>query len=75
MSAASGNGPDDEPAYRRPIPPPEGWTADDPDRIPGLPPHAELIDGSLVLTGPQTALHGRCMRPGHQVVRPHRNLP
>jgi len=27
MSAASGNGLDDEPSYRWPIPPPEGWTA------------------------------------------------
>ncbi|WP_329545891.1 MULTISPECIES: Uma2 family endonuclease [unclassified Streptomyces] len=62
MSAASGNGLDDEPPYRWPIPPPEGWTADDLDRIPGLPPHTELIDGSLVFVSPQTAFHGRCMR-------------
>ncbi len=38
MSAASENGLDDERAYRSPIPPPEGWTADDLDRIPDLPP-------------------------------------
>ncbi|WP_329301330.1 Uma2 family endonuclease [Streptomyces sp. NBC_00659] len=62
MSAASENGLDDEPAYRWPIPPLEGWTADDLDRIPGLPPHTELIDGSLVFMSPQTAFHGRCMR-------------
>lgn len=36
MSAVSDNEPDgrldDEPEYRWPIPPPEGWTADDLDR-------------------------------------------
>ncbi|MEV2255839.1 Uma2 family endonuclease [Streptomyces sp. NPDC050147] len=62
MSAASGNGLEDESAYRWPIPPAEGWTADDLDRIPGLPPHTELIDGSLVFMSPQTVFHGRCMR-------------
>ncbi|MFJ6900983.1 Uma2 family endonuclease [Streptomyces hokutonensis] len=62
MSAASENGLDDEPAYRWPIPPAEGWTADDLDRIPGLPPHTELIDGSLVFRSPQTRFHMRCMR-------------
>ena len=62
MSAVSDDGLDDEPAYRWPIPPPEGWTADDLDRIPGLPPHTELIDGSLVFMSPQTAFHARCMR-------------
>ncbi|MFF1694259.1 Uma2 family endonuclease [Streptomyces sp. NPDC058257] len=62
MSAASGNGLEDESAYRWPIPPAEGWTADDLDRIPGLPPHTELIDGSLVFMSPQTRFHMRCMR-------------
>ncbi|MEV8032604.1 Uma2 family endonuclease [Streptomyces sp. NPDC086182] len=62
MNAASESGLEGEPAYRWPIPPPEGWTADDLDRIPGLPPHTELIDGSLVFMSPQTAFHGRCMR-------------
>ncbi|CAM5608158.1 hypothetical protein SALBM311S_10452 [Streptomyces alboniger] len=62
MSAASENGLDDEPAYRWPIPPPEGWTADDLDRNPGLPPHTELIDGSLVFVSPRTWFHLRCMR-------------
>jgi len=61
-SAASGNGLDDEPAYRWPIPPPGGWTADDLDRIPGLPPHTELIDGSLVLRSRQSRFHMRCTR-------------
>ncbi|MEU4619497.1 Uma2 family endonuclease [Actinoplanes sp. NPDC023801] len=35
----------------------EGYTADDLDRIPDLPPHAELIDGSLVLVSPQKVFH------------------
>ncbi|WP_046472027.1 Uma2 family endonuclease [Allosalinactinospora lopnorensis] len=39
------------------IPPPEGLTAEDLDRLPGLPPHTELIDGSLVLVSPQSILH------------------
>ncbi|MFF4903284.1 Uma2 family endonuclease [Streptomyces sp. NPDC001260] len=62
MSAASDDGPVDEPAYRWPVPPPGGWTADDLDRIPGLPPHTELIDGSLVFMSPQTRFHSRTMR-------------
>ncbi|MFF4356140.1 Uma2 family endonuclease [Streptomyces sp. NPDC001604] len=62
MSAVSDDGPADELAYRWPIPPAGGWTADDLDRIPGLPPHTELIDGSLVFMSPQTAFHVRCMR-------------
>ncbi|MEV1172029.1 hypothetical protein [Nonomuraea sp. NPDC049784] len=39
------------------IPPPEGLVAEDLDRLPGLPNHAELIDGSLVFFAPQTAIH------------------
>jgi Uma2 family endonuclease len=62
MSAVSEDELNEEPAYRWPIPPAEGWTADDLDRIPGLPPHTELIDGSLVFMSTQTAFHGRCMR-------------
>jgi Uma2 family endonuclease len=38
-------------------PPPRGFNADDLDRLPGLPPHTELIDGSLVFASPQTAFH------------------
>lgn len=41
------------------IPPPEGFTAEDLDRLPGLPRRAELIDGSLVLMSPQTKWHSR----------------
>ncbi|MUL42384.1 Uma2 family endonuclease [Streptomonospora sp. PA3] len=40
-----------------PIPPPEGYTAEDLDRIPDLPSHTELIDGSLVFVSPQKLFH------------------
>ncbi|MFF3440691.1 Uma2 family endonuclease [Streptosporangium sp. NPDC002721] len=39
------------------IPPIEGFTADDLDRLPGIPPHTELIDGTLVFVSPQTRFH------------------
>ncbi|GAA2940941.1 Uma2 family endonuclease [Streptomyces enissocaesilis] len=52
----------EEQKYLWPIPPEGGWTADDLDRIPGLPPHTELIDGTLVFMSPQTAFHARTMR-------------
>lgn len=39
------------------FPPEEGFTADDLDRIPNLPPHTELIDGSLVFVSPQARFH------------------
>lgn len=61
MSAASEQEGPEQP-YRWPIPPAGGWTADDLDRIPGLPPHTELIDGSLVFVSPQTKFHMRAMR-------------
>jgi Uma2 family endonuclease len=38
-------------------PPPGGFTADDLDRIPDLPPHTELIDGSLVFVSPRKYFH------------------
>jgi Uma2 family endonuclease len=40
-----------------PVPPEGGWTGDDLDRLPNLPPHTELIDGSLVFVSPQTLFH------------------
>jgi Uma2 family endonuclease len=43
-------------------PPPEGFTADDLDRIPNLPPHSELIDGSLVLVSPRKLFHMLMLR-------------
>jgi Uma2 family endonuclease len=60
MSAAHEYGLDDQYEWARP--PQGGWTADDLDRLPNLPPHTELIDGSLVLVSPQTDFHMRAMR-------------
>ncbi|MGY1452200.1 Uma2 family endonuclease [Streptomyces sp. SS8] len=51
-----------EPEYAWPRPPAGGYTAEDLDRIPDLPPHTELIDGSLVFVSPQTKFHMRAMR-------------
>lgn len=39
------------------FPPPGGFTADDLDRLPQIPPHSELIDGTLVLVTPQSIPH------------------
>ncbi|GAA2266337.1 hypothetical protein GCM10010145_35760 [Streptomyces ruber] len=44
-----------------PMPPEGGWTADDLDQLPNLPPHTELIDGSLVFVRPHTACHERAV--------------
>ncbi|MDH6145370.1 Uma2 family endonuclease [Kitasatospora sp. GP30] len=38
-------------------PPVGGWTAEDLDRLPDLPPHTELIDGNLVFRSPQSRFH------------------
>ncbi|MCX4660127.1 Uma2 family endonuclease [Streptomyces uncialis] len=43
-------------------PPVGGWVADDLDKLPNLPPHTELIDGSLVLVSPRTRFHARTVR-------------
>ena len=45
-----------------PIPPEDGYFAEDLDTIPNLPPHAELIDGSLVIVSPQAGFHRRMLR-------------
>ncbi|MEU6391931.1 Uma2 family endonuclease [Streptomyces sp. NPDC046939] len=42
-----------------PRPPVGGYTADDLDRLPDLPPHTELIDGGLVFASPQNVFHNR----------------
>ncbi|MFF7638051.1 Uma2 family endonuclease [Kitasatospora sp. NPDC008050] len=44
------------------VPPVGGWTAEDLDRLPELPPHTELIDGNLVFVSPQTIFHIWVMR-------------
>ncbi|WP_433794912.1 Uma2 family endonuclease [Actinoplanes sp. CA-252034] len=46
-----------ESAFQWQRPPAEGFTADDLDKIPDLPSHAELIDGSLILVSPQKIFH------------------
>lgn len=47
------------PEWMRP-PRPEGWLAEDLDRLPEAPRHTELIDGALVLRmSPQRSWHGR----------------
>ncbi|GAB3165171.1 Uma2 family endonuclease [Myceligenerans halotolerans] len=47
------------PDWMRP-PRPEGWLADDLDRLPEAPRHTELIDGALVfMMSPQRAWHSR----------------
>ncbi|MFE4361935.1 MULTISPECIES: Uma2 family endonuclease [unclassified Kitasatospora] len=43
-------------------PPAGGYTAEDLDRLPDLPPHTELLDGSLIFVSPQTAFHMRTLR-------------
>lgn len=40
-----------------PVPPQDGYTVDDLFTLPDLPPHTELIDGSLVFASPQRAFH------------------
>lgn len=39
------------------IPPVEGFQAEDLDRLPALPPHSEMIDGSIVLPAPREGYH------------------
>jgi Uma2 family endonuclease len=45
------------PAIRLPSPPQGGFTSEDLDRLPGLPPHTELIDGGLFFVSPQRRFH------------------
>ncbi|MEU1024923.1 Uma2 family endonuclease [Streptomyces sp. NPDC005904] len=42
---------------RWPVPPPTGYSVDDLFTLPDLPPHTELIDGSLIFVSPQSYLH------------------
>ena len=52
----------DESAATWPIPPTDGYFAEDLDALPDLPPHTELIDGSLVFVSPQVNFHRRVLR-------------
>ncbi|MGG7573360.1 Uma2 family endonuclease [Streptomyces sirii] len=49
--------PASEPTPKWPVPPPDGWTVDDLFTLPDLPPHTQLIDGSLVFVSPQREIH------------------
>ncbi|MEV0174945.1 Uma2 family endonuclease [Streptomyces sp. NPDC050803] len=60
MSAAREYGLDEDYEWARP--PVGGWVADDLDELPNLPPHTELIDGSLVFVSPRTKFHSRAIR-------------
>ncbi|MFF9486861.1 Uma2 family endonuclease [Streptomyces sp. NPDC014676] len=40
-----------------PVPPVNGYTVDDLFTLPDLPPHTELIDGSLIFVSPQRRFH------------------
>ncbi|MBT2414447.1 Uma2 family endonuclease [Streptomyces sp. ISL-12] len=42
---------------RWPVPPQDGYTVDDLSTLPDLPPHTELIDGSLIFVSPQRDFH------------------
>lgn len=46
-------------SFRWPVPPQDGYTVDDLFTLPGLPPHTELLDGSLVFVSPQRIFHSR----------------
>ncbi|MFG2736625.1 Uma2 family endonuclease [Streptomyces harbinensis] len=46
-----------QPSASWPVPPPDGYTVDDLLTLPDLPPHTELIDGSLVFVSPQRSFH------------------
>ncbi|MFD4765058.1 Uma2 family endonuclease [Streptomyces niveus] len=43
--------------HRWPVPPQDGYTVEDLFTLPDLPPHTELIDGSLVFVSPQRRFH------------------
>ncbi|MEV5598291.1 Uma2 family endonuclease [Streptomyces sp. NPDC052496] len=46
-----------ETTHHWPVPPPDGYTVDDLLTLPDLPPHTELLDGSLVFVSPQRFFH------------------
>ncbi|MEV0184477.1 Uma2 family endonuclease [Streptomyces sp. NPDC050625] len=61
MIAEPSSAHDAEPGIHLPAPPPEGFTVDDLLTLPDLPPHTELIDGSLVFVSPQRRFHSKMM--------------
>ncbi|MFC9243021.1 Uma2 family endonuclease [Streptomyces sp. NPDC057136] len=54
-----------------PVPPEDGYTADDLFTLHDLPPHTELIDGSLVFVSPQRKFHTLAMYLLEQGLRQH----
>ncbi|MFD5875092.1 Uma2 family endonuclease [Streptomyces sp. NPDC060322] len=44
---------------RWPVPPQDGYTVDDLFTLPDLPPHTELLDGSLIFVSPQRRFHSK----------------
>ncbi|WP_405686385.1 Uma2 family endonuclease [Streptomyces sp. NBC_00057] len=54
-----------------PVPPPDGYTVDDLFTLHDLPPHTELIDGSLVFVSPQRKFHTLAMYLLEQGLRSH----
>ncbi|MFI9563218.1 Uma2 family endonuclease [Streptomyces rishiriensis] len=48
-----------ETSSRWPVPPRDGYSVDDLFTLPDLPPHTELIDGSLVFVSPQRRFHAK----------------
>ncbi|SDI10510.1 Uma2 family endonuclease [Nonomuraea jiangxiensis] len=55
--------------------PPGGWTADMLDHLPpDAPRHVELIDGSLIMTSPQTGFHMLALRLFEHSLRPPKGL-
>ncbi|MER8194880.1 Uma2 family endonuclease [Streptomyces microflavus] len=54
-----------------PVPPPDGYTVDDFFTLDDLPPHTELIDGSLVFVSPQRDFHTLAMYLLEQGLRQH----
>ncbi|GAA2999152.1 Uma2 family endonuclease [Streptosporangium longisporum] len=49
--------PEPEPLPVWVFPPEKGFVAGDLDRLRGIPPHTELVDGTLVFVSPQTRFH------------------
>lgn len=56
---------------RWPVPPTDGYTVDDLFALHDLPPHTELIDGSLVFVSPQRKFHTLAMYLLEQGLRSH----
>jgi len=53
------------------FPPEGGFTADDLDHLPDLPPHTEPIDGSLVLVSPQAHFNSLSLYLLEHALAPH----